>query len=844
MTSLTLLLLGGFQAVVNGQSLHFPTDKIRALLAYLAIEQGRPHRREVLATLLWPDLPDRQARSNLRLSLHRLRQTLDKASPDLSVSLLTITRTTVQWQPAVAQVDHSQLLHTLTAVAAHDHTQLESCPTCLPQLETAAALLQGDLLAGFAVDNSLPFAEWLLVQREFIHQQGLRLFGMLATAYEQCGRYDNAYSYAQRQLALEPWYEAAHRQAMQALARQGERDRALAQYAHCRDMLWQELGVEPAPETAVLAQQIHDGTLSIRPVTAPLRHFPTFLTPFVGRSTELEKIMAQLRQGDGRLLTLLGPGGVGKSRLAVQAAHHLAAQTSNLDGLYFVPLAAIDEAPLALTAIAAALDITLEAENPRRQLLAALSRRKLLLLLDNLEHLPGIGDLVADILTAAPGVQILATSREPLHLQAESLLPVSGLAYPRQSNADPLQFDAVKLFVQSARQMKPDFTLTEADRTAVCRLCHLVDGLPLALELAAAWVRLLDCPAILRETERSLTFLAAPWRDAPTRHQSLQAVFNQTWTMLPAHLQQLWPNWPRSRPILTWRRANHHPCRQYAGCGRPAGQVAAAAGGPQPVCTASAAQAVCGAQTVLPAGWREAFSRYYLQMAAQLEAALYGAGTTDGAGQLRRELPNVRRAWLWGIPLGLWAELGSSLPVLARFYQLAGLFAEGVVDSEAILAQLPADGTAALLRGQIHLEISHFLGQQGQYAAAVAQAERAWRWPNKWIIGCCWPGRTAKWGNGCATRDNMKRRKLSWKRPLPSLTANPHPIWRRPIMKLVLPTWGAVSMGQPAPFFRRRWHCIRNWGIRAERPLPWVIWATSTKYNQIMPPRRNICSKR
>ncbi|MFO7537707.1 MAG: tetratricopeptide repeat protein, partial [Chloroflexota bacterium] len=669
---------------------------------------------------------DRQARSNLRLSLHRLRQTLDKASPDLSVSLLTITRTTVQWQPAVAQVDHSQLLHTLTAVAAHDHTQLESCPTCLPQLETAAALLQGDLLAGFAVDNSLPFAEWLLVQREFIHQQGLRLFGMLATAYEQCGRYDNAYSYAQRQLALEPWYEAAHRQAMQALARQGERDRALAQYAHCRDMLWKELGVEPVPETAVLAQQIHDGTLSIRPVTAPLRHFPTFLTPFVGRSTELEKIMAQLRQGDGRLLTLLGPGGVGKSRLAVQAAHHLAAQTSNLDGLYFVPLADLDEAPLALTAIAAALDITLEAENPRRQLLAALSRRQLLLLLDNLEHLPGIGDLVADILTAAPGVQILATSREPLHLQVESLLPVSGLAYPRQSNADPLQFDAVKLFVQSARQMKPDFTLTEADRTAVCRLCHLVDGLPLALELAAAWVRLLDCPAILRETERSLTFLAAPWRDAPTRHQSLQAIFNQTWTMLPAHLQQLLAQlaaFPADFDLTAvqtiipaasmldvaalldkslLRRAAHnrfalHPLlKQFA-----------------------------AAQVVLPAGWREAFSRYYLQAAAQLEAALFGAAPQTALDQLRRDLPHVRRAWRWGIPLGLWAELGSSLPVLARFYQLAGLFAEGVVDSEAILAQLPADGTTALLRGQIHLEISHFLGQQGQYAAAVAQTERA-----------------------------------------------------------------------------------------------------------------------
>jgi predicted ATPase/DNA-binding SARP family transcriptional activator/Tfp pilus assembly protein PilF len=726
MTSLTLTLLGGFQAVANGQTLRFPTDKIRALLAYLAIEQGRPHRREALAALLWPDLPDRQARGNLRLSLHRLRQTLDKASTNLSDSLLTITRTTVQWQPDAAEVDHTQLLQTLTAVAAHDHPQPESCPICLPQLETAAALLTGDLLAGFAIDDSLPFEEWLLVQREFIHQQGLRLFGMLAAAHEQQGRYDTAYDYARRQLALEPWYEAAHRQAMLALARQGDRDRALAQFAACRDILWQELGVEPAPETAVLAQQIRDGDISARPAAAPLRHFPTFLTPFIGRSAELGKIVAQLRQEDGRLLTLLGPGGVGKSRLAVQAAHHLAAQTTDLEGIYFVPLATVAETPLALTAIASALEITLEPENPRRQLLAALGGRRLLLLLDNLEHLPGIANLLGDMLAAAPGVQMLATSREPLHLRGEQLLPLAGLAYPRDGDADPLQFDAVKLFVQSARQMRPDFTMNETDVTAVTRLCQLVDGLPLALELAAAWVRLLDCPAILRETERSLAFLDAPWRDAPARHQSLQAVFSQTWSMLPAHLQQLLaqlaafptdfdlsavqaiiPNISMldvaallDRSLL--RRAAHnryelHPLlKQFV-----------------------------AAQTVPTAGWREAFSRHYLQMAANLEVALYGPAPQSALSQLRRELPNLRRAWLWGIPPGLWPELAASLPTLARFYQLAGLFAEGVIDSEAILTQLPAAEAADPLRGQLHLEISHFLGQQGQYAAAVAQAKQA-----------------------------------------------------------------------------------------------------------------------
>ncbi|MEZ4642679.1 MAG: tetratricopeptide repeat protein [Chloroflexota bacterium] len=738
MTRLTLTLLGPFQAEVAGQTLHFPTDKTAALLAYLAVEEGRPHRREVLATLFWPDQPDDQARRNLRLTLHRLKQTLDEAAPaatPFSEQLFSASRSTVQWHTAAAQVDYQQFVVLLTQVEKHAHPQLAACEDCVTRMETAASLLRGEMLTGLFPDDAAPFAEWLLVQREFVHHRALRLYATLAGVYETRGDYTKAFACAQQQLLLEPWYEAAHRQAMRALALSGDRDRALAQFETCRTVLWDELGVEPAAETAVLQQQIRDNTLVSQPTSTPLHHIPADLTPFIGRNEELERITKELLDPACRLLTLIGPGGIGKTRLAIQSAHRLAASApTNCTAIYFVPLATATTQQTAVTILAEKLGVTLSGDgDPLQAIWQHLRVHNWLLLLDNLEQLPDAPMLVATLLREAPQVQVLVTSREPLHLHAERRLPLAGLPYPATTAVDNVMVSpAVALFVQSARQMVPDFRLDATAVTAVIKLCQLVDGLPLALELAAGWVRVMDCAAILRETEQNLAFLVASGQHAPVsaeaeRHRSLQAIFNQTWMLLSPHLQHLlaqaalFPGaftltalqgilrTPTMMDVATLldksllRRTNEshyelHPLLQ---------QFAAAQVEPDP-------------------DFAPSFSRYYLRTVAQRQAALYGPAPQQAVHQIHTDLVHVRQAWQWGTQHQLWADLYAALPALSRFYQMAGLFAEAVTGIEQTLAVLDGEnGTeTAVFHCQLLLQYSHFLGQQGQYEAAIAQAKR------------------------------------------------------------------------------------------------------------------------
>ncbi len=263
---------------------------------------------------------------------------------------------------------------------------------------------------------------------------------------------------------------------------------------------------------------------------SPTTNLPPERTPFVGREHELTEIKQQL--GETRLLSLVGPGGIGKTRLALKAAEVEVATFE--DGVFFVQLAPIRSAKDIIQTIAEGLRFPIAThEDPEIQLLRYLRDRALLLVMDNFEHLlDGVG-IVSRILQAAPAVKVMATSRERLNLQSETILHVAGMALPDGGDSkDILSYDSISLFIQSARKVRPEFAPSPDELNEIVNICQMVGGMPLAIELAAAWLHIINVGEISDELEKDLDILSTEVRDAPARHRSIRAVFDHSWSLL------------------------------------------------------------------------------------------------------------------------------------------------------------------------------------------------------------------------------------------------------------------------------------------------------------------------
>jgi predicted ATPase len=732
MAHLSLALLGPLRIVRVGAVVsEFSYQKVRALLVYLAMEAGQPHTREALVGLLWPDLPDAAARTNLRQALAKLREAIgdDEATPPFLIT----TRETVQFNPASDYaLDAAQFLALLDECQAHRHRALDRCSGCAARLEQASGLYRGDFLSQFSLADSAPFEEWAALKREQLQRRAQEALALLAAYHARRGADELVQRYARRQLELDPWNEEAYRQLMRALARAGQRSAALAEYERCRQALAEGLDAAPSSDTRALYERIRVEEAPSARASVPLRNWPHPATPLIGRQAEMAQLGERLSNTACRLLTLTGPGGIGKSRLALAAAAEHAWAFDH--GAAFVPLAPVDAPGYFASALAHAVGVPLAGlADPREQLILALRDREMLIVLDNFEQLlaaraPGEKGRealtwLAELVARLPKAQFMVTSRERLNLQGEWLFDVAGLPYPQAETTpgEAAASGAVQLFVQCARRVRAEFAPADTELTAAARICRLAAGMPLAIELAAAWVRVLGCDEIAGEIEQGLGLLSSSLQDVSERHRSMRAVFDHSWTLLSADEQRAFRSLSVFRggfereaaqavagvslPLLSAlvdkslvqrgeaRRHDLHPLSaQYAR---------------ERLREANDEAAICARHAA-----------YYLKLAESAEAGLRGSEQQAWLARLDAEHDNLRTALEW---------MRESAPddfvrlsgALWRFWQLRGYLREGRQWLDSALAHsAPTAARARALRGAAAL-----VWRQGDFGLARRLAE-------------------------------------------------------------------------------------------------------------------------
>jgi DNA-binding SARP family transcriptional activator/predicted ATPase len=702
MPQLAISLLGPLRATLDETPVSgFVSKRAQALLAYLAVEAKRPHTREEVQGLLWPEYPDSSARANLRSVLANLRRVI--GDPQTSPPFLHITRETIQFNLESNHLRDIAVFETLPT------TRNLNRATVGP-LEMAVSQAQGPLLAGFALSDSPTFEEWLIPQREFFNRQLLTALRHLAEYYEEQGAYDQAISFAQRSLMLDSWQEETHQRLIYLYARSGRRNQAIAHFEACRRILATELGVEPSEETIGLVERIRRGEITGErqpsPKLAVARNLRRPTTPLIGRATEVAALTNMLAHPLARLITIVGPGGIGKTHLALEVA----AGHSQLfhDGVVLIELAPLRSADDFPAAIAKVLDFTFDNNAPpEEQLFDYLRDKEMLLVMDNFEHLLDGVEFIHRALDAAPHLKILATSRIRLQARDEEHFTLDGLAYPDEpSSATDSQdineatHQAIALFLQSVRRVRPEFfrVVSPHDLVEIGRICRLVRGLPLAILLASAWIEILTPTEIADEIEGGFQFLEVDGHSLPKRHHRLQSVFEHSLQLLSAEEQAIFMHFALFR----------------GGCTREAAQVVTGATLPHLLALTSKfflsvmhneragatnryevhellRQFAAHKLSRLPneeSAVRRRHSLYYLSFLSRRGEELKGSRQVDAYIELEADVENIRLAWQWAVEEQQLEALQQATNGLGMLFEWRGRYQDGEAACRAAVEQL------------------------------------------------------------------------------------------------------------------------------------------------------------
>ncbi|MBX3086466.1 MAG: tetratricopeptide repeat protein [Anaerolineae bacterium] len=675
---LRLYLLGGLHITLDDLPVRgFVSTKSQALLCYLALAGRRPQSRSMLAALFWGDMPDEDAATNLRQAVANLKRLLEP--------YLVITRQTLAFNREAAYwIDVEQFEQ------QHD-----------------VSLYRGEFMAGLEVADASSFDEWLTVERERQHDLAVTMLDKQAKEVLDAGEDAAALTLLNRLLALDPLREETYRQLMLLAARGGNRNAAITQFEACKQRLAEELGVEPETETVRLYERIK--------TAHRIAALPFETTPFVGRERELAELSRRLNDAQCRMVTIVGLGGMGKTRLAVRAAHQ--AQGRFLHGVTMVQLAGVTTLQGLFIALMAALGMaTSSTGDLRTQLINFLRDKHLLLVLDNFEQLVNIGtNFLTELLRTSVELKLVVTSRERLNLHSEWLIALDGLAYT-SVEASP----ALDLFWQTMKRTRGDAALTAANIAAATKICRLVDGMPLAIELAAAWTRLLTCEEIADEISANLNLLQADHHDVEERHRSLQAVFDHSWVMIAPKEQQVLMALAVCQAGFTREAAE-----QVAGATLPlllalvdktlvrrdeAGRFS------MHEMTRQYLLGKLAATRELDANVR-VHMQYFAQFVQQREGALQSAGQIAALHEIAADLENIHAAWRTAISQRDKAVLGSMMYALSMYYDRRSLYRLGEEMFRPAVAALEHADSVLCGRALAHLAL--FCARVDNLAEAV-----------------------------------------------------------------------------------------------------------------------------
>ena len=751
---LKLRLFGDFAAWVCGR----PLPKMRSrketlLLALLALNGGKEINRVTLAQTLWPfpEHSTEQANQYLRRSLSELRHALGGEAGRLE----SPTPRTLRLDLSRCDCD----------VVRFDAALLASAGTADAARKTALRLYQGPLLHGFT-------EAWIVeerAQREADYRKTLRIISAEAIA---AGEYDDAIAHLQRAIALDPFAEDARQQLMTALASARQYNAAFRAYQELADLLQRESNTRPDAATTALYLRLREAARSEAALAAAsppvergrLYRLPHPLTPLIGREEALREI--ETRLSETRLVTLVGTGGVGKTRLSLQIAENAVERRAFTDGVCLAELAALTDATLLPQAVALALGVQESGENPLAALIAYLRSKSLLLILDNCEHLLiPCRELAAALLAACPRLRILATSRQPLGVLGENVWrPPALLCPPHDAFVErpdapktrvPLEtirrWPALQLFVERAAAVRGDFVLTFANAPAAARICQYLDGVPLCLELAAARINPLSVEEIAERLNESLPLLSRGNPTALPRHQTLSSLIGWSYDLLTEKERLLLTSLSLFRGGWTLAAAETI-CSSMSEKRRfsdilHSSEVLDLLTDLTDKCLVTRAEEAGGqtrfsmqesirqfAEAVLNEPERAAekmrlqarYAAYYLALAEEAEPRLRSGDQRQWLARLQAEQDNLRAALQWALRCDLEIHLRLTA-ALWRFWTLLSASAEGSRNLAEAVTTLPVSARLRALRARCQIVrglLADIQGKSEAYQAIVEEGIR------------------------------------------------------------------------------------------------------------------------